>query len=162
MSDTLDNQELPQSRFTMWRAVIAMVHADGVVTPHELSFINDNIKGLSLSEAQLNMIAEDLQIPQDTYDMYAQITKDEDKRDFFVFARALSWSDGDFDCQEKAILNNLEKIQSNEETMSLLGRSREVVQEIELKQGQWNIGASKEKKWNIDLFGFLSNKSVNA
>jgi len=95
MSDTLDNQELPQSRFTMWRAVIAMVHADGVVTPHELSFINDNIKGLSLSEAQLNMIAEDLQIPQDTYDMYAQITKDEDKRDFFVFARALSWSDGE-------------------------------------------------------------------
>jgi len=27
-----------------------------------------------------------LQIPQDTYEMYAQITKDEDKRDFFVEA----------------------------------------------------------------------------
>lgn len=154
----MTDQEITPSRFTMWRAVVAMVHADGIVTPHELSFINENIKGQGFTAEQLGVIAEDLQVPQDTYEMYNQIEYQEDKRDFFALARALSWSDGDFDNQEAAILRNLEKLQANEETMSLLNQSREVVKEVELSQGQW----TPAKAWNMDLFGFLSSKAAHA
>ena len=91
------------SRFYMWRAVVAMVHADGVVTPHEVTFVNDYIYDIDLSKEQLAVIGQDLQTPQDVYGMFSRITDKQDKKDFFALARALSWCDGDYDGQEKRL-----------------------------------------------------------
>ena len=142
--------QLNQSRFYMWRAVVAMVHADGVVTPHELNFINRYISDLSLSREQLQQIADDLKIEQDVYQMFSLIKTPEDKRDFFALARALSWCDGDFDAQEEKILEQLELNDSSAEQW--LQESREVVQEIELTGSQWAFKTERSK----NLFGFLN------
>ncbi len=150
------SEGLNQSRFYMWRAVVAMVHADGVVTPHELSFINNHIREINLSADQLKMIGEDLQTPQDAYEMFAHITDKQDKRDFFALARALSWCDGDFASQEQHIIECLEDKRVDNETMGILQESREIVQEIELDRDQWKFKSDRSKK----LFGFLNKREA--
>lgn len=118
----------------MWRAVIAMTHADGVVTPHEISFINEHMYNFDLTDDQKNQIAEDLRSAQDIFQMFEEIESDEDRKDFFVLARAISWSDGDFDAQEQKILNQLTL---NDSQKRLLNESRQNIQELELSDNQW-------------------------
>jgi hypothetical protein len=147
---------ISDSRFYMWRAVVAMVHADGVVTPHELSFINDHVRAINLSSVQTKTIGEDLQTPQDVYDMFARIYENQDKRDFFALARALSWCDGDFATQEQHIIECLEAIHVDGKTRDLLKESREIMNEIELSQNQWTFKTERSQ----NLFGFLNKRRV--
>lgn len=139
------------SRFYMLRAVVAMAHADGVVTAHELSFINEHIKHINLSKSQIEMIGVDLKNPQDVYQMFSHITNAEDRRDFFALARALSWCDGDYDAQEKHIITQLEKHVISEENLALLQKSRDIINEVELCENQWKFKTTRSK----NLFGFL-------
>lgn len=80
--------------------------------------------------------------------MFERIENDEDRKDFFVLARALSWCDGDFDAQEEKILNQLALNESQER---LLSESREIIQEVELLDNQWVFKTPKSK----NLFSFL-------
>lgn len=144
---------ISDSRMFMWRAVIAMVHADGVVTPHELAFVQDSIKDIGMSPEQLKIISHDLQTPQDSYEMFSQIQSPLDKKDYFALARAVSWCDGDLDKQEQLILKNLEKMHINEEEMKLLDQSRQAMHEVELYDNQWNL---KTKEGQKTMFGFFS------
>lgn len=146
------SEGITQSRFYMWRAVVAMVHADGVVTPHELAFVNDYLADIDLSAKQIEMIGHDFHTPQDVYDMFARITDRQDQRDFFALARALSWCDGDYDGQEKIIIEHLEKLHMNDDIINILEESREIFNEVELNQNQWNAKTSQTQK----LFGFLN------
>jgi uncharacterized membrane protein YebE (DUF533 family) len=144
-------QNISESRFYMWRGVVAIAHADGVVTPHEVSFINDFVKDRAFSKEQLNILGQDLQEPQHAYDMFTKITDRQDKTDFFSLARALSWCDGDYDDQEKVIIDRLEKENLISENKDILNESREILNEIELRRNQWNFKTERSKK----LFGFL-------
>lgn len=148
------------SRFAMWRAVIAMVHADDIVTPHEVSFVNDQTKGLEFSENQLKQMSDDFKTPQDVYKMFAQIQTKQDKRDFFMLARALSWCDGDLAKQEAHIIAVLESQELANEDREILNESREAMKEVELSGQQWvckNAANSQGKS----MFGFL-RQIVNA
>lgn len=151
------NQSISDSQFYMWRAVIAMVHADGVVTPHETAFIQDAIKDLGLSEGQLGVMSNDLKTPQDSYEMFSRISDVQDKKKYFSLARAIGWSDGDLDKQERLIIKNLEKIHMNEEEMEMLDQSRSVVHEIELNQDQWRVSGVEPRK---SIFSFLIKDKV--
>lgn len=142
------SEGISESRLYMWRAVVAMIHADGVVTPHEISFLNDYIPDIGLSKGQMDMIMCDLQTPQDVYQMFGKITNRDDRKDFFSLARALSWCDGDFDAQEKTIIDQLEKFDLSADNVALLHESRDDLNEIELCRNQW-----QQKSQN--LFGFL-------
>lgn len=144
---------LSDSRFNMWRAVVAMVHADGVVTPHELDFVNRHIVDLTLSTGQRSIIQEDVKAPQDVYQMFSRIDTPEDKRDFFVLARALSWCDGDLDRQETKILETLHVTHMKSTEENLLKESTEIMQEVELCENQWKFKSERSKK----LLGFLNN-----
>lgn len=138
---------LSESKFAMWRGVIFMIHADNVVTPQEISFINDCLKDTELSPLQLFIIAEDLKNPKNPQEIFDQITNPEDKKNFFKLARAVSWCDGDFAKQERHIIDVLESQYFGEENLSCLEQSREGLQEVELHQAQWSF-----KKTNFQNF----------
>ena len=125
------------SRFYMWRAVVAMAHADGIVTPHEVHFLQEQMKDVPLSEGQLQTLTGDISAPQDIAAMFGQITNTQDKSDFFKLARVLSWSDGDFDAQEQHILESLEKVMNEGDNRRMLEETRESVKEITLNGDQW-------------------------
>lgn len=98
---------LSESRFNMWRAVTAMIHADGVVRPHEINFILENTRQLPLSTEQFETLTEDLRTAGDVVEMFGRITQPQDKRDFFHLARAIAWSDGEFDEREQELLTRI-------------------------------------------------------
>lgn len=145
-------EALGESRFYMWRAVVAMIHADGVVTPHELAFVHDYMKDLELSEEQKSIIHEDTEQPQLVHEMFGKIQDVQDRKEFFALARALSWCDGDFDAQEAKILEHLEQNHNMAEYHNVMSESRDMVNEIELCQNQWHFKTEKSK----NLFGFLN------
>ena len=152
----MSNNGISESRFCMWRAVVAMVHADGVVTPHELSFINSHIRNIELSPDQLKTIGEDLQCAKDPYVVFSSISEKKDKYDFFALARALSWCDGDFASQEDKILKHLQSVLDNEQDRALLDDSRELMNEVELCDNQWRFKSERSKS----LFGFLNKRAA--
>lgn len=100
-------QGLSDSRFNMWRAVVAMAHADAVVKPHEINFILENTQNVPMTEEQRSTLAGDLRNPASMQELFDKIGNPRDKEDFFHLARAICWSDGDFDETEQAMLRQL-------------------------------------------------------
>jgi uncharacterized membrane protein YebE (DUF533 family) len=141
---------LSDSRFAMWRAVIALVHVDGVVSPYEIHFVREHLRGLTLTPAQTQILADDLVRPQNIETMFAQITAEIDKRDFFSLARVLCWSDGDFQQQEKSILSRLDQAYQNADSTRLWRESEKSVKEIMIGFKDVVEGEPKEK-W-LDRF----------
>ena len=146
---------LPPSRFYMWRALTAMAHADGVITPHEVEFLSEQTANLPLSQAQREMLGRDLREEQDVAVMFSQVTDAKDREEFFLLARVLCWSDGDFDEQERKMIELLEDLNMKADTQAMLERSRKVVQEIELNRDQWD----ETEKPLFEFFGGLFKKA---
>jgi uncharacterized membrane protein YebE (DUF533 family) len=109
MNDIIE--EVSESRFFMWRAVVAMAHADKIVEPEEKELIESYLSKIPFSEQQKEILRRDLEKQRDVAQMFELITDPEDQGEFFQFARMLVWSDGDYDAQEKKILEYLEHIQ---------------------------------------------------
>jgi uncharacterized membrane protein YebE (DUF533 family) len=116
---------LNKSRFAMWRAVVAMMHADSIVKPHEINFVLNKMKELPLSDPQRETLMADIDNPTSVEDMYYRITLEEDKEDFFHLARALAWADGDFDVMEEKALNRLSGHHIYGEELSIAEKTRD-------------------------------------
>lgn len=127
--------QLTESRFSMWRALIALAHADGVVMPHELDFITRSSSAETISDEQKVILQADLETAQDVSALFKQITHSGDRKEFFAMARSLCWSDGDFDEQERHILDHLKEL--DKDSQESLKESRTDVQEIDLNFWQW-------------------------
>ncbi len=124
------SEGVSQSRFYMWRAVIAMVHADHVVTIEEKELAESYLDNVPFSEEQLGVLRQDLLHAQGIEGMFSKITDPMDQGEFFGFARLMVWCDGDFDRQEEEIFNCLKDIQMSrldpEALRGMVQQSREV------------------------------------
>lgn len=100
---------MTDSRFYMWRALFALTHADAVVTAEERGFMNRILAEESFNEAQKAILEQDMQQKQDVNDLFAKITDQQDRSQFFHYARTLVWCDGDFGEQEQQMLLKLQK-----------------------------------------------------
>ena len=96
-----------ESRFNMWRAVIAMIHADKVVRPHEVHFIMEKTKDLDLSDERRAILAEDILTPRDIGPLFRAIDNSRDREDFFHLAQSVCWEDGELDAREIAMLKHV-------------------------------------------------------
>ncbi len=101
------HSELNASRFNLWRAVVAMIHADGVIKPHEVNFIVEQTRDLPLSINQRGLLMEDINTPKDMKALFREITHPQDRKDFFRLARAIAWADGHYDEREEKLLTSL-------------------------------------------------------
>ena len=108
------SEGISQSRFNMWRAVLALIYADGVVQPQELEFMDHYLAEVPFNEEQKEILKSDLVDPQDVTELYDVITDIEDRGQFFMFARMLIWCDGDLDAQEEKIFDHLMKKQMHD------------------------------------------------
>lgn len=98
------------SEFHMWRALFAMVHGDGIVTPEERDFMWQTIEDNDFSEDQLYTLKKEMSDPAGIDLMFKLITEPKDRSRFFDLARVLCWCDGDFDEQEQLIISRLKRI----------------------------------------------------
>lgn len=104
---------ISDSRFFMWRAIVAMAHADKIIEPEEREMVENYLDKVPFSKKQREVLLADLQKQKDVALMFEMVTDPEDRSAFFQFARMMVWSDGDLDAQEKKILDHLEKSQMN-------------------------------------------------
>lgn len=99
--------QITESRFAMWRAVFALAHADGVIVDEEIAFMDNILATYPFTEEQAAILREDMRVQGDAGEFFAQITDRQDKADFFEYARLIIWCDGNFDAQERSILDTL-------------------------------------------------------
>lgn len=114
---------ISESRFNMWRAVVGVIHADHVVKPHEVNFIVQSTQDIGLSEEQKDVLADDIRNAKEIEIFYQKITNSKDKMDFFHLARAVSWSDGEFDDRERDILIKIAGMAAKVQDERLLEKS---------------------------------------
>jgi len=132
-------QDLSKSRFNMWRAVIAVIHADQVVRPHEINFVLENLDKVEMSPMQREMLVDDLSSPFDLMTAFAGITREKDREDFFHLAAAAAWSDGDMNAQESKVLKTLKALQQKQHQTA---GGPEDVSYIGVDHGQVKSGAA--------------------
>ncbi|TVQ82076.1 MAG: TerB family tellurite resistance protein [Micavibrio sp.] len=103
------NTPLSESRFYMWRTLVALVHADHKVMDEEREFFLGRFNSIPFTEEQENILKEDLDTPQEISELYAKIDCKEDRATLVYFARLLFWCDGEFHAQEEEILKHLKE-----------------------------------------------------
>jgi hypothetical protein len=114
---------ITDSEFHMWRAVFAFAFVDKVFSIEEQEFLSTRIRSVNFSDKQRNILKEDLTSPPNIEAMYGRITQREDRERFCALARALVWSEGDMEEQERVILGRVGCMKS-EEGMETLRSSR--------------------------------------
>lgn len=125
------SNQITDSRFHMWRTVVALAHADGVVVPEEEAFVENYISTLPFTDEQRETLREDLRTPQNAYEMFEQISERSDQAEFFQFARMLIWCDGDLDRQEDQIFKHLQKEQMRDVGIDNMQRLAEETRDLE-------------------------------
>ena len=98
-----------ESRFNMWRAIVALAHADHKITSEEKDFILDKMKGGPMNAAQADIIRQDLTQSRQVGDFMPLITAPEDRSTVVYYARMLVWSDGEYDQQEEKLVELLRR-----------------------------------------------------
>jgi len=154
----MDTQSIgiSESRMFMWRAVVAMVHADEQVMPQEKSFVENILQEETFSEEQRQALIQDLMNPNTCSKMFTRIKDAHDIEDYFVYARSISWCDGDFSCQEKKIISKLDSLYEDECAMNLLHHSRDLLEEVTLDCPDWE----KKKENRVTCFKTLMHQLI--
>lgn len=116
-------EQLTDSQFYMWRALFALVHADGVVTAEEIRFMAEILEDIPFNGEQRIILNQDITQAQDVTEMFASIADPEDQAAFFEFARELVWVDGDYGAEEQEIMLKLKEIHvQNTDINALVGK----------------------------------------
>jgi hypothetical protein len=103
-------QTVSDSRFYMWRSLFAISHADAVVTPEERSFMNRILDQEPFNEDQRAILIQDIAHKEDIRILFPRVTEQQDRSEFFDYARTLVWTDGDFTAEEQKLLVDLKRM----------------------------------------------------
>lgn len=101
---------ISDSKFNMWRALFALVHADGVTTKEEVNFMAEVMEDVAFSDEQRDTLKSDASDPQDPVALFSKIEEPLDQAKFFKYARKLVHIDGDFGEEEQDIMLKLERL----------------------------------------------------
>jgi uncharacterized membrane protein YebE (DUF533 family) len=122
-------KEVNESKFNMWRAVVALVHSDGAAHPEEDAFLNKQFEKIPFSNSQMKTLFEDMKQPKDVNTFFPSITSPGDRAQFIYFARLLFWSDGNFHHQEEEILKSLHQATISKVDLEKVMRSVDTIAE---------------------------------
>lgn len=96
-----------ESEFFMWRTLFSVAHADNIVTDEEIEFMAQILGDVNFSDEQTKMLKDDIVNPKDAHKMFNGVTDQNDRIQFFEFARDLVWVDGDFGSEEQSVMLHL-------------------------------------------------------
>ena len=124
MVNPVNKREISDSQFNMWRAVIAIAHADGTVQPEEKAFLDKTLAKLdavyNLSDAQRKTLTDEMQAPQSIATLLPLITEPENRSMLVHFGEILAWADNEISVDEEAILKKLHAGQMDSVEMNRL------------------------------------------
>ncbi len=95
------------SKFYMLRCVVAMAHADGIVTDSEKAYIFSIMNHIALSDEQRKTLEDDLIHAQKVEDLLPYINDPNYRAQIVYFARIMAYKDGHLDPSEEVLLEKL-------------------------------------------------------
>lgn len=101
------SEAISQSEFYMWRTLFALAHADGIVTQEEIRFMAESLEDNAFSEAQKDVLTDDISNPKKPSDMFSKIEDVKDQARFFKFAQKFVWIDGKYAPEEEQVMTQL-------------------------------------------------------
>jgi len=99
--------DVSTGKFYMLRCVIAMAHADGIVTDAERAYISGIINRLNLTADQRKTFDNDLFKAQKIEDLLPHINEPRFRGQVVDFARIMAFKDGHLHPSEKELLDKL-------------------------------------------------------
>ncbi len=154
-------EKVTESQFHIWRALFAVAHADNIVTNEEIKFMAHVMDEVDFSEAQSEMLKDDLHNAKDAESMFVQITKQEDRELFFELARDLVWVDGDFDEQEQTMMVKLHKMHIKEINVDKLVGNVSMELEEDITPQENNPVPEQKKNSFFDIIRLFRNRHSN-
>lgn len=104
-----------ESKFYMWRAIIVMAHADGVLHQSEADYLKTLFAKMhelnDITEAQYKTLVDDLATPGDIDVITSQIKDPAFQAQLTYFARLLAFKDGQLHPSEEMLLKKFEAFQ---------------------------------------------------
>ena len=134
------------SEFNMIRALFALAHADGHVSPDEKRFLSNLLATTPLNDEQRAVLKDDLKTRKDIETLFDGIKMQEHRSRFFYLARLLCWSDGDYDKQEQTLMMRLKDL--HVKTVNLESMVGKVT--LEFEDDEDNKSAGKGKSLTAD------------
>ena len=115
--------------FNMWRCIIVVAHADGVIHEKESEFFEkvfvSMAKVYALTDAHHNTWEEDLKTTQAIEPLLAKVADPECKSMLLYFSQVVAWIDGNLSPDEAALLKKLHNsIMPNEPTEKIMADIR--------------------------------------
>jgi len=102
---------LNDSLFNMWRCVICIAHADGIVQPEERSYLEKTIAALArthgMSPTQKVTLMGDLETPQNLADLLPKVTESQYRGLLIHFGNIMAHADGIVTEDEERLLDML-------------------------------------------------------
>ncbi len=103
----MNMKEVSTGKFYMLRCVIAMAHADGIVTDAELAYISGITNRLHLTDEQQKILDNDLENAQSVESLLPYINDPRYRGQVVDFARIMAYKDGHLHPSEDMLLKKL-------------------------------------------------------
>jgi uncharacterized membrane protein YebE (DUF533 family) len=129
--------QVSASKFTMLRCLVAMAHADGVVTDEERAYVSALANRMSLTNEQRTTLERDLVHAQDVGDLFRHINDPNYRSQVLYFARLMAFKDGILHPSEQEMLDKLHALATDGLDMSAI--RAEVQRVVETKMAQHDI-----------------------
>lgn len=138
-----------ESHYYMWRAVIAVAHADGVVHDKEKELFDKVIhsvaRSYALTDEHLGTFTRDLQEAQDIYTLIPHISDPECKALLLFFSQIVASIDGSLAYDEATLVGRLHgKLGSMPDTRERVSEIRANIAD-RMKQRRADLAANKER-----------------
>lgn len=170
MTKTTIPQPLGTSMFYMWRALVALAHADGQMGQEEIDYFRKLFDTLprhyELTVAQREAFADDLMNPKQIDLMLPFINDPEVRKMLLDYAEMLAWIDGVLDPREEDILKRLHQVASPEYDQSelaaeLRARLRDSRAQYQAELEQMRKDMHQRSPWLIPMDSLLQKCGID-
>ncbi|MEZ4872357.1 MAG: hypothetical protein R2827_08960 [Bdellovibrionales bacterium] len=146
---------ISESKFNMFRCVIAMAQQDGVIEKSELEEIGKMLEKVQLSDAQREALKHELGHKINLDEVLAQVTEKGDRAMLAHYARIMMYADGVAHPDEQALVEQLQKFaMDHADAVDIVTQYRKAYADYE-KSSDKDIYSSNSKsilyKWFLDL-----------
>lgn len=101
-------QGLTESRFHMWRVIIALAYGSSVVSPEKQKELRAIFKDVPFNMLQKEQIEVDMAAPRRPDVLLPKVTELRDRRDCIRYVKEIFWQDGLLGGYEQELLKKLE------------------------------------------------------
>lgn len=155
------NIPVSQSKFSMWRAAIALAHCDHRITNSEAELIHNYSEHFDFSESQKLQLAKDFQTSPLLEDLLLGITDKKDMAHLINFARVLFHIDGDFCDVEQKIMDYIyDKHMNMINLKQALNDAKSAVESYEEQEKLRKIRERKTQTLLENAFEFLTGIDI--